>query len=389
MDGGTAPASRLARLEGWLAEDPGNAALLAEACEAALAAGRHDRALACVQSAQALGADDAAWTVRHAHVRLARRELGTAAELLESARLAAGDHPALAHDLAFIHFLQGAFGACRTVLRPWVAADALGFAGTEQAAAVQVLWLRACHHAGALEEALAWACAMHAAGSLQPEAQGVASLIALDADDFTQARALADAALAQLPAQPEALVARGCVALAEQDAAVADRLLRDALARSPEDGRIWSALGLASLQAQAFGPAQQQLEEAVRRMPAHIGTWHALGWARLLRQDLAGASEAFRTALALDRNFAESHGALGLACLLGGHAEAAQDHLQRADRLDPGNVTGRFARAWHAGEARDAESLQRLAGLLLRRPGFFGRDLGQAVQQEVRRRLAR
>src|SRR5690606_25684499 len=123
---------------------------------------------------------------------------------------------------------------------------------------------------------------------LQPQAQGVASLVALDLDLFEPARALADAALAAGAVQVEALVARASVALADEETARAEQLLQQALVCNRDDGRTWSALGLCSLQANDLPLAQTRLERALRTLSSHVGTWHALGWARLLQQDIAG-----------------------------------------------------------------------------------------------------
>jgi Flp pilus assembly protein TadD len=381
-------AERLERLENYLREDPENPALLADVCEAAIAAARHDRALTILDLAQRLGLDPGEWTFRRARLSIARRDLQQAASLLEGLLETAGDHPAVTHDLAYVRFLQGDLTGCRALLQPWLermsgGAPAAMDAGHLQP--LQALWLRTMHRADSLDEGWAWAEAARAAGTLQPAAQGVASLMAIDLDRFEAARDLSDAALAVLPVQLEALVARATVAMAEGDNGGARVLLQRALQINPEDGRTGSALGFASLQARDIPLAQAQLERAVITMPSHIGTWHALGWARLLQENRAGALEAFRRALELDRNFAESHGALGLVLAFSGEVDQARHHIDVAGRLDPNNVTGRYARAVLQGEAGDAERLAALAGRLLDRPGFLGAKLSEAVTKAVGR----
>ena len=368
-------AGRLQRLAAYLEQDPANAALLADACDAAIAGGWHEQAEGYIASAERLGLAPAPWLFRRARIALARRALPQAAELLARARESAGDHPVLAHDLGCVHLLQGAFEACVEVVRPWLEAPL----PPRQSGPLQLLWLRAMHRLQRGEEALAWAQAQAAAGTLQPAARGAASLLAVDQEDFDLAREWADAALAADPQQVEALVARGSVALALRDTAQARGFLQQALECNPDDGRTWSALGIASLQAQELPLAREQLERAVRSMPGHVGSWHALGWTRLLQGDRPGALAAFRSALELDRNFAESHGALGLVLGLSGDEAAARAHLERAERLDPANLTGRYARALLAGEAGDRAALERLARRLLDRPGLFGGRLSDAV----------
>jgi len=177
----------------------------------------------------------------------------------------------------------------------------------------------------------------------------------------------------------EALVASATVALAEQQGLRAVELFERALRVNPEDGRARSGLGLAWLQLRELARARQHLEAALPRVPSHVGTWHALGWTRLLQGERAAALEAFRGALQQDRNFAESHGAVGLALALQGQSAEAARHLDLAERLDASGVTARYARALLEGEASDVVRLRTLARRLLDRPGFFGGRLTDSL----------
>lgn len=367
---------RLVRFEGYLAEDPANALLLADACDAALAAGDTVRGAGHVRKAQALGLDPASWTRREARLCIAGREIQRAALLLDRLRASSPAEPALDHDRAWVHFLAVEYDACRALLTPWLQASVVQAVPSDALESLQSLWIRAGHHGRRVAETSDWIRQQQAAGALTPVAQGVASLLMIDADDFVAARSLADSALRHDPHHAEALVARGYVALAERDGARAEQMLKLALSDRQDDGRIWSALGFSSLQAQDLARAQVRFERALRTMPTHVGTWHGLGWTRLLRRDQAGAVAAFRQALALDGNFAESHGALGLV-LAGSDPAVAEHHLRIADRLDPGNATGRFARALLRGEIRDRAQLHAIAHRLLDRPGFFGGGLAE------------
>jgi len=64
------------------------------------------------------------------------------------------------------------------------------------------------------------------------------------------------------------------------------------------------------------------IEAAATHLAEHIGTWHVLAWVDIMLGDVADARAAFETALSLDRNFAETHGA--------GQAGAALQRMQRA-----------------------------------------------------------
>lgn len=373
-------ATRLARLQGYLSQDPDNADLLAQTCEAAIAAGNHDAALSLVERAKALSLDPHEWTFRRARIAIARRELPLAAQLLAQLQNDMGAHPVLAHDLAWVRWLEGDLDACRALLHPWLLATAPRALSEPERAAVQVLWLRASHRLGRVQEAWTWIVAQREVGTLAVAAQGIASLIAIDADRFEEAGVLADAALAISANSPEALVARASVALARQDTPTARPLLEHALHLRADDGRIWSTLGYASLQTGDLPAATAQLRRALDTMPGHVGTWHALGWSLLLQSEREQALDAFDRALALDPNFAESHGALGLVLALAGERERARHYLDVCDRLDRHNVTGRYARALLSGQAGDAHQLAELARRLLNRPGFFGRKLSEWVE---------
>jgi Flp pilus assembly protein TadD len=355
----TTDLQRLQRLHSYLRQDPRNPLLLAQVCDLALEAGAHDCVRECLAAAGELQLASPQWTGRAIH------------HSIEVARL---------------HLRSGEPTRSREALEPLLAKADLDAA---LQAAVQVLWLRATHACGLAREATDWAAARALQSGLQPAAAGVASLAAVDAGDFALAKRLADTALQHGVVLPEVLVARASVALAERDTAAAMRLLQQATAANPDDGRTVSALGMAYLQAGEFAQAQQCFTRAVARMPAHIGSWHGLGWACLLQGDQGGACAAFRQALDLDRNFAESQGAVGLSMLLAGRPDEAKHHLDVADRLDRHNVTGRYARALQSGELRDREALRSLALRLLDRPGLFGANLGEEVGRAIERDLRR
>lgn len=372
----TSPAeSRLDRLQRYLQDDPHNGLLLADAFDEALSSGAWESASRLAKVAEAQRLAQPAWQFRRARLCIALRDLQRAAELLEALQRAIGESPVLAHDLAYVRLLQGEFDACRKLLQPWLEGDD---AIAETRAALQVLWLRASHRSQLVSEARDWAKRLHDAGALSPAALGVASLAALDANDVESAKNWSAASLEAGVRIPEALVTAAYVALADGGMEQARRLLEGAMELNPCDGRTWSVLGLASLHARDLPLAQQQLETAVQYMPDHIGTWHALGWARLLQGERAASLDAFQRALALDRNFAESHGAVGLLLALDGQEVQAGHHLDVADRLDALNVTARYARALIAGDAAHMQAVQRLALRLLDRPGFFGGKLSDS-----------
>ena len=361
---------RLATLQGYLAEDPHNAALLGDACDEAIASGEHAVADGLLATARQMQFDDIAWDARRARLAIARHAWDDALAQLAVLRERSGPHPAIDHDIGYVSLRQDEYARCREAIAPWLVREDVA---AEVQSALQVLWLRATHQLGDLAAVAERTAQWQQSQRLAPAAAGVASLAALDLGDFASTRQLADIALQAGAVTPEALVARACVALNDGDHRAATGWLRQALALHPEDGRTWSALGMASLQAREPAAARTQFARATQLMPLHVGTWHGLGWSCLLLQDRSGALAAFQQALALDRNFSENHGAVGLVLLLSGRGEEAEHHLARAERLGGGNLTGRYARALQSGQLKDAAAVRELAERLLQRPGLFTR----------------
>ncbi|MWL90513.1 hypothetical protein [Cupriavidus sp. SW-Y-13] len=376
--------ARLARLEQYLREDPNNLPLLDEAYQTACAAGEWERARFHLRHAAALGVTGPAVEFKESRIDLALHNWAAASERLE-ALLAAGGlsveaDEAITHDLAYAAFRQGDLARARDALAPRLSS----LTAPSAPAALQVLWLRVLHHSGDLDGAVAWARERMAAHTLATEAAGVASLAALDLGQLDMARAWAVAALGENDQRLEPLVTMGTVALAERNAARAEGLLRQALAVHAEDGRAWSALGFVHLLEMQFDDALFDFHRAVQNMPGHVGTWNGLGWTNIVRRDIGAAENAFARAVELDRNFGESHGGLAVAYAMQGKREAAEASISRANGLDKGNLASHYAQAILNGDARDGETIRRLAmRLLARREGPAGGSMADWIQPVV------
>ena len=363
---------RLDRLESYLREDSANESLLAEAFTTALRCAAWDRAEFHVRHARALWPESLAWALRETDGALARGDMEGARQLLVGLQ-AKPNAPrpfadAVLHNLAFIDFQGQRPADCVQCLASRMeAAVAPAKPGDAQTpAALDVLWLRALHHAGEVERAVLWALAREQGGGLVPEAAGVASLAALDAAHFGEAERWSSQALSVdvEPPSLEALVTRSSMALGETDAETARTFAQAALERQPADGRARSALAFAQMLAGDIPEAEQQFRQALKGIPQHIGTWHGLGWAQIVAQDLDGAQASFEYALELDRNFAESHGGLAVVFALRQDEDSARAHIDRAARLGGGSLAGRFAEAILQGEAAP-ENFARLVERLL------------------------
>jgi tetratricopeptide (TPR) repeat protein len=361
----TTASDPLALLEGYLAQDPHNDGLRAEAFETALRSARTERAEAHLAAGLREGRDPAGWRLRQAHWLMARHDWAEAQAVLQALLAEAGSPLGLQHavrcDLGLIALRIGQPEQGLEWLRPCLADEK-----EVPDAAVQVLCLRLKHHAEALDEMVADARRWDAAGALDAQAAGVASLGALDAEDLAACDAWSHQALAAHSRQLEALVSQGSLALARQSANDAKAWLERALQVHPADGRAWSAMAFAEMLAGELHAARAAFERALAAMPDHIGTWHGLGWTALFLHDLAGAQAAFQHALELDRNFGESHGGMAVVLARTGQRAAAEEAVEIALRLDRHGMAAHYARAVLDGQADDSAQLQRLAARLLK-----------------------
>jgi Flp pilus assembly protein TadD len=69
-----------------------------------------------------------------------------------------------------------------------------------------------------------------------------------------------------------------------------------------------------------------------------------LGWAHVAVKDVAAAERIFQQAIAVDRNFGESHGGLAVAYAFQRKIDLAQSEIRIATRLDPAGFGAAFAK---------------------------------------------
>lgn len=360
----TEPTESLLRLEGYLRQDPANNRLRAQAFEATLRAGQLERAAAHLEAGLASGTEPLGWALHRAHWLMAKHNWQAAFDalttLLQTTDTPQGLADTVRHDLALTCLYSGRIDDGLECLAPLVPP-----AGPAPAEHLQLVWLRLMHLANRLDEALAAAKRWADAQGLAPDVQGVASLVALDANELALCDEWSRAVLAHRPGQLEALVSRGSLDLAGQDLSGAKRCLAQALQANPNDGRTWSAWAFAQMLAGEWVDARASFDRALQLMPQHVGTWHGLGWLALLQGDLQTARSAFAQSLAMDRNFAESHGGMAAVLARAGEREAAEAAIELAMRLDRHALSAHYARAVLDGEAGDAHKLQQLAARLL------------------------
>jgi len=353
------PMPQLARLEEYLRQDPGNDGLQAEVFDAALAGGKRELARRLADEALARVPAHPGWRHRCALLMLAEKDYAEAERELERLVSEAPEVAVVRHNLAYALFAQRKYEASSLTVRPLL--DSPGPDG----ATAWALWLRSQHRLYRLKEALEAFRSVLARIAISPEVLGVASLIAAEAGSLAEARAWSERALSGRPDQMEALAARGTVALAAEDAPKALAFFSRALRVNQHDGRIWSGVGLAHMLQMDLTGADQAFAQAVETMPDHVGTWLAWGFCRLVSNHPQEAREAFEKALELDRNFADSHGALACALIRLGEADRGRDEMELALRLNRGSVSARLAQTLLSGEVADPAAMLRLGRRVL------------------------
>jgi tetratricopeptide (TPR) repeat protein len=354
--------SRLARLQSFLLQDPHNDSIRSDIFDLALATGNLAAAEEQIDHAAQANVAAPAWEMREANLRIAQRRYDDAEKLLGDLREAAGEHPAISQNLGFIASLSGDYQRCYEEIRPWNDVEAA--APIEPA--MQNIWLRCLHHLGKLDVAMQWTEQRQQHSAISPEALGIASLIAIDANNLAKAKEWATQSIQAGAKTVEALLTLSMLALADRDGAESKQYALQVIEYSRNNGRAWSSLGFAQLLMLDIRDARHSLEEAIKLMPSHIGTRHGFGWACLLEKDYVSAQQAFEAALELDRNFGETHGGLAVIAALAGQREAAQEHVRRAQLLDRDGLSVQYAQALLDGRVSDEESIRRFSRELLR-----------------------
>lgn len=324
--------ARLDRLLAYLEHDAANAALLQDAARTALEARAPQIAIDLFSRLAASGPLDDELDNLAGVAELQLGLYGGAAARFRALYMRAPAQPALAFNLAFALTMIGETAEALICLTPQ-SIDAI-----PAAAALQIELL---HDAGRFDEALQQST--HAL-ALHPEDAGLAAVIstlAIDCDDIELARLCAERA----PDKPQALVTLGLLSLGDARNVEALALFERALDKDPRSARAWLGTGMAKLAAGDTENAARNLEHGAQLFEEHVGSRIAAGWARLILKDFPNARAHFERALAIDRNFAESHGSLAVLAMLEGRPDEARALNATALRLDPRSFSAAFARA--------------------------------------------
>lgn len=370
---------KLARMTGYLAQDPENPPLLLEVIDLCLETGQVGRARETLNSARSLFPEDVFIRQREGHVLMAEENWLAASAVFERL-LEQYPDAALAYNLGYAYFRLARYADAQGVLEPYLQA----MQGQAPVAMV-TLMLRCLHHCGEVERALALQQAYAASCGGDSAFLSVSSLLLLDANQLEAAQRACSAALAGPNPSLEAVVTGGTLALAHGELAQAMQFFEQALVRKPDDGRSLSGIGLVLLMQRDYVAASEQLARAIEAMPEHIGTRHILGWCKIMMQDLPAAQSIFAASLELDHNFGESHGTLAVVAAMRGQRDEAQAYARRAQRLDPGCLSVKFAKLLLSDDGHDPAKLNAaVQGLLAQQTGPFGGSLTEMLVKMTR-----
>ena len=359
--------ARLQTLLGFLELDPSNLPLLADAANAAFDASEFDLAESLIVRYE----DNAALPLPLVNTRgLVALRAGRLpdAEVAFDLLISEGvTEPSVRFNRAWVHALRNEHSEALVLL------DDNTVAVTPRAAALKVQTL---HHLGQIEEALACGQGMAERFPGNDALLGALSVAAMDADDIE----LAGHYAGQASGGADAWTTQGLIRLNEDDVAGSMEYFDRALGEHPDAPRAWLGKGLGLLAAGEISEAMVALERGAEIFGTHLGSWIAVGWTQFIAKDLKAARATFEKALALDENFAETHGALAVLDIADGQLESAKRRADVAFRLDRECFGAMLAKMLLQQAGGNAAAAQRIWDRAMHLPaGANGKTLAQSM----------
>lgn len=368
MDHAAEASARYERLKDYLSADSDNLRLIAEAADAAWEAGRPGDAAALVE--------------RHATIAPPPPSLINLLGLCALAESRYGDADAIFSSLLFENpedrGLRFNLAWARSRLEDYPGAlEALG--ETVESPQAAALCVRALHHLGRFDEALAVGDAWEGRSD-DPDLWSALTTAAMDHDD--PERAIRWAPRAEGTAEGQA--ALGLLAMAEGHSAQAREYFDQALAMRPDFARGRLGMGAVLLSGEQPAEAAGQFDAAAEIFGDHLGSWIAAGWAWLLAGDTAKARERFERVIALDDTFSEAHGGLALLDFQEGRPDDARRRAEVALRLDRQSLGGALVSSLLLEQAGNAEAAADIVQRVLNAPiGPGGRSITQVLATQA------
>jgi tetratricopeptide (TPR) repeat protein len=231
------------------------------------------------------------------------------------------------------------------------------------------------HDQGEMEAAQEVARSALERHSDHPALLAAISVLAVDLGDLQLARDSASGA----GDHPDALATLGTLALEDDEPQQARALFDRALKANPNSPRALVGRGLSLLSQGDAESAAGDLDKGAELFGGHLGSFIAAGWAHFIARDLGTARARFEHALALDPNFAESHGSLAVLDLLEGRPEQAEREMAIAFRLDRACYSAALAQVLLRAGKGDQEGARRIFDKAIHTPIEGGRTIAQAL----------
>jgi tetratricopeptide (TPR) repeat protein len=324
-------AARLERLLQYLESDPGNLTLLTDAAETAISEGRGDIAHDILDKQAQRSPLPANLRGLLGVAAMQENAFDEAALVFEDLLQSSPGDPSIRFNLAWSWAMSKNFPGAMALLNDETTA------ALPQAAMLHVQLL---HDQGKFEEAAEQAKIHLKQHPDYPGLLGAVSVLAMDIEDVTLAKECAQRA----GDNPDALTTLGTLALGDQDPR-AFELFTAALKKNPHAPRAWVGKGLAEMASGKNAEAARDILHGAELFKEHVGSWIAAGWAQLLTRDISSSRSSFEKALALDHNFAESHGSLAVISILEGRMDDARKQAETALRLDSKSFSGVLAQS--------------------------------------------
>ena len=373
---------RVHRLQGYLAADPDNIALLGEIADLYLHAGEPLQARPVLERMSAIRPDEATTRYRMATLLFQERRFDESLALTAALIECGEAHPAVRYQhaltLAQLDRFEEAEGVVALLMEEGAAIPELPH-----------LYIRTLHHAGKVDEAIEYAGDYVRRSPGDTTAAGMLSMLFFDDDRLIDATLMAERALSMAPNNLDALVTLGFATLAFGDAPKAGEYFCRAIAINPRNGRAHLGLALGTMLQGDLAEGRASLERAVACMPRHLGSRNALAWVQILQGDFEAAQRTLEQSLAVDRRFGETYGGLAVVAARSGQWGRAQELADKATRLQPDGFAGRFAKSLllaQRGDPQQANALidAMLKGMVMPTGGHLGDMVRRFTANSVR-----
>lgn len=341
----------LERILGFLDQDPANTALLTDAASLAFDTGKFELARQLIEKHAELKPLPANLVNLQGVIAISQEQYKEAIEILGGLRTQGVDAPGLRFNLAWAHAMTGSWQESLDMLDDEsVAASAGG----------PLLKIQMLHHLGRLDDALACGQSLADRYPRDKALMGALSSVAIDAEKTDLALEYAERA----GDNPEGQAALGILAMNEQNVLGSLSLFEGALQKDPRNARALVGKGLGLLSSGDTQGGTEALDRGAELFRTHIGSWVAAGWAHFIARDYPAARARFEKAMAIDPNFAETHGGVAVLDAMEGKWGEAKRECETALRLDKNCFGAALAKSLllqHRGHPQMAEKVINIA----------------------------